>query len=196
MQQGCPFDIRVCIYAAEAGQLEALRFAVDMASQPLNTAVAYAAAAKDNLPCLTYMVEKVCSLFALYHGVHPMISRSCWVLGAASARAGRNACMHFLWRTMPRSMRWGCSTCGALRNPFSHKLLEYGSSCGWAPLSLSEAACMKAEGGKTINGCMSDPPHPSAAAGPTPAAPHCCSAPLQSSPTQGFSKMTTYKIIL
>ncbi len=55
--QGCPFDIRVCIYAADAGQLEALRYAVGTAGQTVNTAVLYAAAAKDNLACLTYMVE-------------------------------------------------------------------------------------------------------------------------------------------
>ncbi|EIE24428.1 hypothetical protein COCSUDRAFT_40827 [Coccomyxa subellipsoidea C-169] len=81
-ENGCPFDIRVCIYAAEAGQLEALRFAIDTASQPLNTAVAYAAAAKDNLPCLTYMVEKGCK-------VDPVIA------GVAASR-GAMSCMLFL----------------------------------------------------------------------------------------------------
>jgi hypothetical protein len=49
----------MCIYAAEAGELEALHFAHEATGQPLNTAVAYAAAAKDNLPCLAYMVERV-----------------------------------------------------------------------------------------------------------------------------------------
>lgn len=60
--QGCPFDIRVCIYAAEAGQLAALRYAVEAAGQTVNTAVLYAAAAKDNLACLTYMVKDLVRL--------------------------------------------------------------------------------------------------------------------------------------
>jgi len=57
--QECPFDVRVCIYAAEAGQLPALRFAHERAGQVLNPSVAYAAAAWGNLGCLVYMVEKV-----------------------------------------------------------------------------------------------------------------------------------------
>lgn len=57
--QKCPFDVRVCIYAAEAGQLAALRFAHEEAGQALNIPVAYMAAARDNLHCLVYMVEKV-----------------------------------------------------------------------------------------------------------------------------------------